>query len=68
MEYSIVFLLIILHWAGGGWLELLLGLSYFNTFQLTGQRTNLMVLPPTKNVQSIFSFRNQENDFPMSRL
>lgn len=68
MEYSIVFLLIILHWAGGGWLELLLGLSYFNTFQPTGQRTNLMVLPPTKNVQSIFSFRNQENDFPMSRL
>lgn len=62
------FLLITLHWTGGGWWELLLGLSYFNTFQPTGQRTNLTVLPPTKNVHSSFFFRNQENDFPMGPL
>lgn len=49
---------------GRSGLELLLGLSYFNALRLTGQRTNLRVLPPTKNVHSSFSFRNQENDLP----
>lgn len=49
---------------GRSGLELLLGLSYFNTLRLIGQRTNLRVLPPTKNVHSSFSFRNQENDLP----
>lgn len=67
-DMALFFLLIILHWAGGGWLELLHGLPYFNTFQPTGQRTNLMVLPPTKNVHFSFSFNNQENDFPMGPL
>lgn len=57
-RWHCLFLISALDWGGAG-LELLYP---------AGQRTKLGVLPPTKYVQSNYSFRNPGNDSPVGPL